>query len=58
MPKDVNDAYRLDKENDNNLWAEAIDKEMSALHEMDCFTFHEKGTSHKTMKVINGLASI
>ena len=43
MPKDVNDAYRLDKENDDNLWAEAIDKEMSALHEMDCFTFHEKG---------------
>jgi len=43
MPKDVDDAYRLDKECGNNLWAEAINKEMSALHEMDCFSYHEKG---------------
>ena len=43
MSKDVDDAYRLDKENGNNLWAEAINKEMSALYEMDCFSYHEKG---------------
>ena len=43
MPKDVDDAYRLDEENGNNLWAGAINKERSTLYEMDCFSYHEKG---------------
>ena len=32
VPKDTEEAYRLDKENNNTLWSEAIKKELNALN--------------------------
>ena len=37
----VRDAYDLDKENGNSLWAEAIEKEVSSLLSLGCFSFRK-----------------
>ncbi len=42
-PKRLKYGVQEPKDDGNNLWAEAINKEMSALYEMDCFSYHEKG---------------
>lgn len=43
VPRNVDEAYQLDKDNGDTLWADAIDKEMAALYELDCFEYREKG---------------
>jgi len=37
IPRSVLDALKIDKENRNNLWLEAINKELEALMKMDTF---------------------
>ena len=39
MPHTVKEAIIFDKKNGNNLWQEAIDKEIKALYDLDCFEF-------------------
>ena len=43
VPRTVEQALALDKANGNNLWKEAIDKEMTALRDLKCFEFRDKG---------------
>lgn len=43
IPTSVNDAYRLDEENKNTFWSDAIKKEISSLISLDCFAFEEPG---------------
>ena len=43
LPRDVAHAYRLDEENGNNLWAEAIKKELEAFKIYKCFRFLKRG---------------
>jgi hypothetical protein len=45
IPNTTTEALRLDKENNNLLWAEAIDKEMSALERLECFKFVDPTTT-------------
>ena len=40
VPNNVREALSLDKENGNNLWAEAIQKEMTALNQASVFIHH------------------
>ena len=40
IPGSVRQALLLDRENKNNDWAEAIQKEMNALELMGCFEYH------------------
>jgi hypothetical protein len=40
VPNNVREAIIFDKENKNNLWAEAIMKEMTALEKAGVFEFH------------------
>lgn len=47
VPRTVSDAIRIDKTNGNTYWQDAMDKEVEALLELDCFEFkpaahHEK----------------
>ena len=44
VPKTVNEALALDKMNGNNLWREAIMKEMSALQEYNTFRKVDRAT--------------
>ena len=37
VPKDYNDAIRLDKENSNTHWQDAMDLELSQIHEYNVF---------------------
>ena len=39
MPKDTEEAYTIDKENNNTLWSEAIDTELNALNIYKTFEF-------------------
>ena len=43
IPRNYNNAINLDKENNNTLWKDAIDKEMSQIKEYKTFTDHGKG---------------
>lgn len=43
VPRTVKEAHRLDEQNQNTLWADAIKKEVQALVDLDCFEFREKG---------------
>ena len=43
VPRTVKQAYELDKKNGNNFWRDAIELEMSALYDLKCFEFKEKG---------------
>jgi len=40
-PRSVPDALQIDKENGNNLWLEAINKELEELMKMDTFIFKD-----------------
>ena len=43
VPRTVQEAVQLDKENGNTAWEEAIKKEISALVELECFDFKKAG---------------
>ena len=40
VPANVKQALLFDRENGNNKWAEAMEKEMKALIDLKCFEFH------------------
>jgi hypothetical protein len=37
IPKNVNRALKIDKENGNNLWQESIDKELEMINQFQTF---------------------
>ena len=43
VPRTVKDAFKLDQKNGNTLWQDALEKEMKALEELDCFEYHPAG---------------
>jgi hypothetical protein len=43
IPNTVEQAFELDKKNGNNLWREALEKEIKALLDLDTFEFKEAG---------------
>mmetsp|Transcript_52228 Transcript_52228/g.78006 ORF Transcript_52228/g.78006 Transcript_52228/m.78006 type:complete len:1156 (-) Transcript_52228:781-4248(-) len=43
IPRNVEDAKQLDKENGNTLWMDAVEKEIATLQRMKCFDFREPG---------------
>ena len=47
VPKDYNDAIRLDKENSNTHWQDAMDLELSQIHEYKVFKDTGKEQFHK-----------
>ena len=46
VPKDYNDAIRLDKENSNTHWQDAMDLELTQIHEYKVFKDTGKAQSH------------
>ena len=42
VPRTVKEAVRIDEQNQNTLWSEAIKKEVQALVDLDCFEFKGK----------------
>ena len=46
VPKDYNDAIRLDKENSNTNWQDAMDLELSQIHEYKVFKDTGKAQFH------------
>ena len=46
VPKDYNDAIRLDKENSNTHWQDAMDLELSQIHEYKVFKDTGKAQFH------------
>ena len=46
VPKDYNDAIRLDKENSNTHWQDAMDLELTQIHEYKVFMDTGKAQSH------------
>ena len=44
IPQTVQEALAFDKENGNNLWAEAVKAEIDSLKKMQCFSFFHPGT--------------
>ncbi|MGH2414505.1 MAG: reverse transcriptase domain-containing protein [Microcystaceae cyanobacterium] len=50
VPRNVDNAYQLDKENGNNLWRDAMKKEIDALLSLNTFKF----TNRKTFLHKNG----
>ena len=48
VPKSVKQALEFDKENNNDLWANAVKKEMDALYDMDTFKFVNAAHKFKT----------
>ena len=46
VPKDYNDAIRLDKENSNTHWQDAMDLELSQIHEYKVFIDTGKAQFH------------
>ena len=48
VPRNAKQAQQLDEANGNTLWQDAMDKELNALLDMDCFEFHPAG-HHKTL---------
>ena len=49
VPKDTEETYRIDKGNNNNLWREAINKELNALNSYKTFKFVHN-TNFKSLK--------
>lgn len=43
VPKDIKEALEFDKNNENTLWQDAIDKEVNALLGLEVFDIREKG---------------
>ena len=43
IPNTIADARRLDEENSNGLWMEAIRKELEALEKLNVFKYHKPG---------------
>jgi hypothetical protein len=43
VPRNCKEAFEIDQANQNTFWQDAIKAEMSALEELDCFSFHPKG---------------
>ena len=39
VPKDTEEAYKIDRDNNNTLWSEAINKEVNALNSYKTFKF-------------------
>ena len=52
VPKDYNDAIRLDKENSNTHWQDAMDLELSQIHEYKVFKDTGKAQFHNGKAVI------
>ena len=52
VPKDFNDAIRLDKENSNTHWQDAMDLELSQIHEYKVFKDIGKAQFHDGKAVI------
>ena len=52
VPKDYNDAIRLDKENSNTHWQDAMDLELSQIHEYKVFKDTGKAQFHDGKAVI------
>ena len=47
IPRDVKEAYELDRQNGNTFWVDAIQCELNQLFKYD--TFHNKGQLQKTL---------
>ena len=45
VPRNTREAYRLDKENGNQLWANAINKEINKMHEYRVFQVLPRGAA-------------
>jgi len=43
IPNSVKEAYEIDKENGNNYWGEAIEKEMKQIHDLSTFRKYNRG---------------
>ena len=43
VPRTVEEADNIDRQNGNELWKEATNSEVGTLVDMDCFEFHERG---------------
>ena len=52
VPKDYNDAMRLDKENGNTHWQDAMDLELTQIHEYKVFKDTGKAQCHNGKVVI------
>ena len=52
LPKDYNDAMRLDKENGNTHWQDAMDLELTQIHEYKVFKDTGKAQFHNGKVVI------
>ena len=52
VPKDYNDAIRLDKENSNTHWQDAMDLELTQIHEYKVFKDTGKAQFHNGKAVI------
>ena len=52
VPKDYNDAMRLDKENGNTHWHDAMDLELTQIHEYKVFKDTSKAQFHNGKVVI------
>ena len=52
VPKDYNDAMRLDKENGNTRWQDAMDLELTQIHEYKVFKDTGKAQFHNGKVVI------
>ena len=44
IPNSTRDALILDQINGNTKWEDSIQKEMTALHKLNCFKYHKTGT--------------
>ena len=53
VPKDYNDAMRLDKENGNTHWQDAMDLELTQIHEYK--VFKDTGKANSTMEKLSHL---
>ena len=45
IPRNIKEALRLEKENGNNKWAEAMKLEIQSLNDLECFEFQPKDYS-------------
>ena len=52
VPRDYNDAMRLDKENGNTQWQDAVDLELTQIHEYKVFKDTGKARFHNGKAVI------
>ena len=51
VPRNTKEAYRLDKDNKNKLWAKAIDKEINNMKEYQVFQILPRGPQHQKATV-------